>query len=168
MSLFLANEWVRATCISLPHRHAGNSVQPGTNNRSKSMGYLTGMENPSAYVQLDLQHHLRSPITSTATPVSAAAAKQQHQYNDNQDQFHVNPPLMAITLFAAHRIFQSADGVLHLTGSLVGLAFSFQLLVAEDLSGGFFHGSLGLLCRTPYPRCLIDLKVTASSMFCSR
>ena len=75
---------------------------------------------------------------------------------------------MVPVLFSSHRIFQSADRVLHLAGSLVGLAFSFQLLVAEDLSGGFFHGSLGLLCRTPYPRYLIDLKVTASSMFCSR
>jgi hypothetical protein len=29
--------------ISFPHRHAGNSVQPGTNNRSKiaSIGYST-------------------------------------------------------------------------------------------------------------------------------
>src|ERR1700719_2297329 len=51
-------------------------------------------------------------------------------------------------LIAAHCILQSADRVLHLAGSLVDLAFSFQLLVAEDLSGGFFHGSLGLLCRT--------------------
>jgi len=55
---------------------------------------------------------------------------------------------MAMALFPAQRIFQSADRVLHLAGSLVGLAFSFQLLVAEDLSGGFFHDSLGLLCRT--------------------
>ncbi len=71
---------------------------------------------------------------------------------------------MTVTaLFAAHHILQSADRVLHLAGSLVGLAFSFQLLVAQDLSGGFFHGSLGLLCRTvdsvfnpnpsPYPYC---------------
>jgi hypothetical protein len=29
-----------------------------------------------------------SPIPSAATKVPAAAAKQQHQYNDNQDQFH--------------------------------------------------------------------------------
>src|SRR5690348_16996665 len=37
-------------CISFPHRHAGNSVQPGTNNRSKSdIGYLFGTENPLAY-----------------------------------------------------------------------------------------------------------------------
>ena len=55
---------------------------------------------------------------------------------------------MAMALFPAQRIFQSADRVLHLAGGLVGIAFSFQLLVAEDLSGGFFHGSLGLLCRT--------------------
>jgi hypothetical protein len=34
---------------------------------------------------------------------------------------------------------------LHLAGSLFGLAFSFQLLVAEDLPCGFFHRSFGLL-----------------------
>ena len=54
---------------------------------------------------------------------------------------YAKPPLMAMALFATHRIFQSADRVLHLAGGLVGLAFSFQLLVAEDLSGGFLHGS---------------------------
>src|SRR4029077_18286588 len=73
---------------------------------------------------------------------------------------------MAMALFAAHRIFQSADCVLYLACSLVGLAFSFQLLVAEDLPGGFFDGSHGPLCRTfdsifihcPYPRCLLGTK----------
>jgi len=53
---------------------------------------------------------------------------------------------MVMALFAAYCILQSADRVLHLASSLVGLALSFQLLVAEDLPGGFFHGSLGLLC----------------------
>jgi len=53
---------------------------------------------------------------------------------------------MALALFAAHCILQSADRVLHLTCGLVDLTFSFQLLVAEDLSDAFFHGSLGLLC----------------------
>jgi hypothetical protein len=33
----------------------------------------------------------------------AAAAKQQHQYNDNQDQFHGKSPT-ALWLFIAHRI----------------------------------------------------------------
>ena len=55
---------------------------------------------------------------------------------------------MVLVLFSSHHIFQSADCVLHLACSLVGLAFSFQLLVAEDLPGGFFDSSLGLLCRT--------------------
>src|ERR1700687_346046 len=55
---------------------------------------------------------------------------------------------MVLVLFSSHRIFQSADCVLHLACSLVGLAFSFQLLVAEDLPGGFFDSSLGLHCRT--------------------
>jgi len=55
---------------------------------------------------------------------------------------------MVLTLLAAHRIFQSTDRVLHLAGSLVGLAFSFQLLVTEYLPCSFFHCSFGLLCRT--------------------
>src|ERR1700727_3038912 len=93
---------------------------------------------------------LRSPVTATATPVSAAAAEQQHQYENDQDQFHNKSPLLATALFAAHRVFQAADRVLHFAGSLVGLAFGFQLLVAEDLPGGFFHGSLGLLGRAFY------------------
>jgi hypothetical protein len=53
-----------------------------------------------------------------------------------------------LALFAAHRILQSADCVLYLACSLVGLSFSFQFLVAEDLPGRFFHGPLGLLGRT--------------------
>ncbi len=46
---------------------------------------------------------------------------------------------MVMALFAAHCIFQSADRVSHVAGSLVGLALSFQLLVAEDFPGGFFQ-----------------------------
>jgi hypothetical protein len=90
----------------------------------------------------------RSPITSTAAKVSAAAAKQQYQYDDDQDQFHGKSPLMLPALFAAHCILQSADRVLHFARGLVALAFSFQLLVAEDLSSGFFHRAFGLLRRT--------------------
>jgi hypothetical protein len=41
-----------------------------------------------------------SPVTSTATPVSAAT-EQEHYQNDNQDHFHGNSPLMAMALFAA-------------------------------------------------------------------
>jgi hypothetical protein len=51
-------------------------------------------------------------------------------------------------LFAAQCVLQSANRILHLPSSLVGLAFSFQLLIVEDLAGDFLHGSLGLLCRT--------------------
>jgi hypothetical protein len=36
------------------------------------------------------------PMTSTATPVSAAA-KQQHQNNYDKDQFHRKSPLMVMT-----------------------------------------------------------------------
>jgi hypothetical protein len=55
--------------------------------------------------------------------------------------------LLAPALFAAQCILQSADRVLHFAHGLVGLAFIFQLLVAEDLSGGLLHGPFGLLCR---------------------
>jgi hypothetical protein len=41
-----------------------------------------------------------SPMTSTATPVSATA-EQEHYHNDNQEQFHGISPLMA-ALFAAY------------------------------------------------------------------
>jgi len=39
-------------------------------------------------------------MTSTATPISAAT-EQEHEYNDNQEQFHGISPLMAMALFAA-------------------------------------------------------------------
>jgi hypothetical protein len=53
VSLFPANEWVRATCISVPHRHAGNSAQPGTNNRSKSdMATSLGRKTAPAHITL--------------------------------------------------------------------------------------------------------------------
>jgi hypothetical protein len=45
------------------------------------------------------------PMTSTATPVSAAT-EQEHYHNDNQDQFHGNSPLMAMALFAAYQSIQ--------------------------------------------------------------
>src|SRR5712664_1678413 len=45
------------------------------------------------------------PMTSTATPVSAAT-EQQHDHNDNQNQFHGNSPLMAMALFAACQSIQ--------------------------------------------------------------
>jgi len=35
---------------------------------------------------------VRSPIPSPAAKVSAATAKQQQQYDDNQDQFHRKLP----------------------------------------------------------------------------
>ena len=89
-----------------------------------------------------------SPNAAPATPVSAAAAKQQYQYDDNQDQFHRKSPLIVAASLAAHCILQSADGVLHRACGLVGLSFVLQLLIAEDLADGFLHGALGLLCRT--------------------
>ena len=52
---------------------------------------------------------------------------------------------MVLALLAAHCILQSTDRVLHLAGSLFGLAFSFELLVAEDLPCDLFHRSFGLL-----------------------
>ena len=50
---------------------------------------------------------------------------------------------MVLALLAAHCILQSTDRVLHLAGSLFGLAFSFELLVAEDLPCDLFHRSFG-------------------------
>jgi hypothetical protein len=55
---------------------------------------------------------------------------------------------MVPALLAAHCVFQSADRVLHLAGGLIGLALSFQLLIAEGLPCSFFHRAFSLLCRT--------------------
>jgi hypothetical protein len=55
---------------------------------------------------------------------------------------------------------ESADRVLHLASNLGGFAFGFQLLVAEDLSGGLFHRSLRLLCGT-FDSILIHCHVLA-------
>jgi hypothetical protein len=68
-------------------------------------------------------------------------------------------PLMVLALLAAHCILQSTDRVLHLAGSLFGLAFSFQLLVAEDLPCGFFHRSFGLLCPLIRSLSIADILV---------
>jgi hypothetical protein len=56
-----------------------------------------------------------SPMTATATPVSAAA-EQDHQHNDNQDQFHGISPLMATALCAACQAFNGVFERLFLTG----------------------------------------------------
>ena len=50
-------------------------------------------------------------MTSTATPISAAT-EQEHYHNDNQDQFHGIPPLMAMALFAAYHGFNGVVEVL--------------------------------------------------------
>ena len=96
-----------------------------------SGGFASGRRDPGFPAHPCAQERVRSPITSTTTPVSATAAKQQHQDNDNQDQFHWKPPFVELVLFAAHCILQSTDRVLHLAGSLVGLALSFQLLAVS-------------------------------------
>jgi hypothetical protein len=43
-------------------------------------------------------------MTSTATPISAAA-EQENENNDNQDQFHGTSPVMAMALCAACHVF---------------------------------------------------------------
>jgi hypothetical protein len=68
-------------------------------------------------------------------------------------------PLMVLALLAAHCILQSTDRVLHLAGSLFGLAFSFELLVAEDLPCDFFHRSFGLLCPLIRSLSIADILV---------
>jgi hypothetical protein len=82
---------------------------------------------------------------------------------------------MARALFAAHRIFQSADRVLHLAGSLVGFAFSFQLLIAEDFPAASFTAPLACSAEPLIRSLSIAVsslfewsKITASSTFCSR
>jgi hypothetical protein len=85
-------------------------------------------------------------VTLTATPVSAAAEYQNDQ-DDNENQFHRKAPLMVLALFASDSVLHSANGILHFARNLVGPAFIFQLLVAEDLPNSFFNCSLGLLCR---------------------
>jgi hypothetical protein len=50
-------------------------------------------------------------MTATATPISAAT-EQEHEYNDNQEQFHGISPLMAMALFAAPKQFNGVFKVL--------------------------------------------------------
>jgi hypothetical protein len=51
---------------------------------------------PRSYFDIGIRGSVSSsPMTSTATPVSAAT-EQEHQHNDNQDQVHGNSPMMAI------------------------------------------------------------------------
>jgi hypothetical protein len=45
-----------------------------------------------------------------------------------------------------HRIFQAADGVLHLAFNLVGVAFSLQFGVPNSFANCLFHVSFNLLC----------------------
>ena len=49
---------------------------------------------------------------------------------------------MVLASLAAHRIFQSADRVLHFAGSLIGLALGLQLLVTEGLPAASFTAPL--------------------------
>jgi hypothetical protein len=49
--------------------------------------------------------------------------------------------------FSTQRILDAADGVLHFSFYLVGLAFRLQLAVAQDFSGGFLQLALGLFGR---------------------
>jgi adenosylmethionine-8-amino-7-oxononanoate aminotransferase len=59
---------------------------------------------------------VRSPVPTPTAPVTAAAEKEQ-QYDDNQDQFYEKRSKRVMALFAAHRVLQSADGVLHFSRS---------------------------------------------------
>jgi hypothetical protein len=66
-------------------------------------------------------------MTATATPVSAAT-EQEHQYNDNQEQFHGISPLMAMALFAAPKAF---NGILEV---LFPISVQPPLLALRDVS----------------------------------
>jgi hypothetical protein len=76
----------------------------------------------------------------------AAAAKQQHQYNDNQDQFHGKSPLTVLRLFTAHHIRSPP-----ITFCICRLVLSASSSVSSFLSpktfpAVFFH-ELGLFRR---------------------
>jgi hypothetical protein len=62
VSLFPANESVRAMCIFFPHRHAGNSAQPGTNSRSKLDMRLPHWDGKSART-----YHAGGHLTDSST-----------------------------------------------------------------------------------------------------
>src|SRR5689334_2718063 len=53
----------------------------------------------------------------------------------------------AAVSLAAQRVLDAADGIPHLAGDLIRLAFTFQLGVAGHLAGDFLHLAFGLLER---------------------
>jgi hypothetical protein len=58
-----------------------------------------------------------SPMTSAATPVSAAT-EQEHDHNDNQDQFHrISPLLAAASICRIAKYFNGVFEVLFPTGA---------------------------------------------------
>ena len=83
---------------------------------------------------------------------------------------------MVLALFTAHGVLQSTDRVLHLAGSLVGLAFGFSFLSPKVFPTASFTAPLACSAE-PLIRslssavsslfvCLV-CKVTRSSMYCS-
>jgi hypothetical protein len=69
---------------------------------------------------------------------------------------------MVLVLFSAHCILQSVDRVLQVACSLVDLALSFQLPVAEDFTGRFLHGAPLACSAEPLIR---SLSIAVSSLF---
>jgi len=111
--------------------------------------YLQRVKNFAAYLG-------RSPDTASSEDVrrypyhqpddlDAAVLLQDHARSRRPRGTRDIRPWMVMALFAAHRILQSADRVLQLALRFVGAALGFQLLVPEDLPGGLFHATLGLL-----------------------
>jgi hypothetical protein len=54
----------------------------------------------------------------TATKVSATAAKQQQEHNDNQDQFHWKPPLAVLAYFSRTASFDPPTAFCILSAAL--------------------------------------------------
>src|ERR1700694_1384370 len=86
-----------------------------------------------------------SRLTSlmTASSFSLSGLNGPHARKAHSKQFTRMGKLPG--LFAAHGVLQTADRVLHLALHLIGFAFGFRLLVAQDLAGPFLHFALGLL-----------------------
>ena len=93
---------------------------------------------------LDETHHIESVMRTAAVMGGAPGSSRKKRPGKICRAADID----ASALFSALCILQSTNRIWHLARSLVGVAFSFQLLIAEGLSGGHFNGSLGLLCRT--------------------
>jgi hypothetical protein len=84
----------------------------------------------------------------TASPSGPAVPLHEMAPSTSSDRLGAGARIDLSGLFPAQGILQTANRILHFANNLLGLAFSFQLLIAEQFSDDFLHGSFGLLCRT--------------------